>query len=304
MKLTILCLACIASVSLAQDATRNTDATRDLELTRDIWDTGFIQRRPTGAMHASPSKPRPATKYEARSKAGDVKAFSQAAVGFTLWRLRVPNDKDDSHGARLLLQEVAGAPVTELLPERIDSLTPLHVGERVRLSIEAPCPGFLYVIDRERYGDGSRGNPVLLFPTLNMNGGDNEVAPGRVVEIPPRNAAVIALRISRSSERHIGEDIEILISPKKLEHLVPSAGEQTLPPLMVDELEKQYSASSIELALVSSSQTTWSAADQKAGAAKSNYLLSPSDPPPANIISVTPHQAGTPILVHVPLTVE
>ena len=291
MKFLMLCLLCISSVSMAQDVTPRGDASRDLELTRDIWDTGFMQRRPTQVTHASPSRLRAATKYEARSNVSDVKTYSQAAVGFTLWRLRAPTEKDDPNGARLLLQEVAGAPATELMPERIDSLTPLHLGERVRLSIEVPRSGFLYVIDRERYRDGSRGNPVLLFPTLNMNGGNNQVA-------------VIALRISRSSERHVGEDLAILISPEKLEQLVPSTGEQTLPAPMVDDLERRYAASSMELALVSSPQTTWSAAEQKAGAAKSNYLLSPSDPPPANIISVPPRQAGAPILVHVPLTIE
>jgi hypothetical protein len=46
---------------------------------------------------------------------------------------------------------------TEWTPQRIEADTPLKVGERVRLSIESPRTGYLYVIDREQYADGSYG---------------------------------------------------------------------------------------------------------------------------------------------------
>src|SRR6266446_6051279 len=72
-------------------------------------------------------------------------------VGVTVWRLRPSRSSDE--GARVLVQE--GLKQAEWTPERIEADTPLKIGDRVRLSIESPRPGFLYIIDREQYADGS-----------------------------------------------------------------------------------------------------------------------------------------------------
>ena len=51
----------------------------------------------------------------------------------------------------------------ELTAERIDTGAPLALGDRVRLTIESPNGGFLYVIDREVYDDGTTSDPYLIF---------------------------------------------------------------------------------------------------------------------------------------------
>ena len=49
--------------------------------------------------------------------------------------------------------------------QRIDpDNTPLRDGDRMRLSIEAPWDGYLYVLNREQYADGSTSDPYLIFP--------------------------------------------------------------------------------------------------------------------------------------------
>ena len=48
----------------------------------------------------------------------------------------------------------------------------------MRVAIELPQEGFLYVVDRERYRDGTSGDPYLIFPVQNLNHGDNKGEPG------------------------------------------------------------------------------------------------------------------------------
>ena len=51
------------------------------------------------------------------------------------------------------------------------------------MSIESPRSGFLYVIDREQYADGSTSDPYLIFPTQKIHAGNNAVSPGKVIEL-------------------------------------------------------------------------------------------------------------------------
>ena len=101
-------------------------------------------------------------------------------VGVTIWRLR-PSTAADT-GARLLVQDNAGS--GEWTPERVSATSTLRNGDRVRLAVESPQAGYLYVIDRERYASGERGAPYLIFPTSRTHGGDNQVTAGKLVEIP------------------------------------------------------------------------------------------------------------------------
>ena len=72
---------------------------------------------------------------------------------------------------------------TEWTPERIEADTPLKVSERVRITVESPRAGYLYVVDREQYADGSLGDAYLIFPTTRTRDGDNKVRPGKLIDI-------------------------------------------------------------------------------------------------------------------------
>src|ERR1044072_8730241 len=101
-------------------------------------------------------------------------------IGITIWRLRASRDGDQ--GGRVLVLD--GLKQTPYTPERIEASTPLSVGDRVRITVESPRQGFLYIIDREQFQDGSFGEPLLIFPTLHTRGGDTRVLPGRLIDIP------------------------------------------------------------------------------------------------------------------------
>jgi hypothetical protein len=64
-----------------------------------------------------------------------------------LWRLRRA-EAEDNKEARLL--EHRPSKSAEWSAERLEADTRIREGERVRVSIESPSTGYLYVIDREQ----------------------------------------------------------------------------------------------------------------------------------------------------------
>ena len=168
---------------------------------------------PTGNKIKKPTTAAKAPRYVRKTPAVLVSLKTNSEVmeiGVTIWRLQPTSANDGS--ARVLVMEEARP--TEWTPQRIEADTPLKVGERVRLSIESPRAGYLYVIDREQYADGSYGDAYLIFPTLRTRGGDNEVRPGKLIDIPAqrtirvispwcqaRAAATRSLRFSASLSR-------------------------------------------------------------------------------------------------------
>jgi hypothetical protein len=117
---------------------------------------------------------RPAIK---RKPGGTPETIAQ--LGITVWRLRPARDGD--RGARQLLRENGLESVW--IPERIDTDTQLHDGDLVRISIESPRAGFLYVIDRDELEGDKSGQLKLIFP---IKGDANRVGAGRLVDIPAK----------------------------------------------------------------------------------------------------------------------
>jgi hypothetical protein len=269
--------------------------------TRDIWDTGFIQKRPAGTTK-SPDNKKAEHRYTKGSTTDGVGSPGQTvqpAFGITIWRLRVPAS-GDRDAARLLVQDSSIA--KEYVAQRLEPSAVLRDGDRVRLGIEVPRTGFLYIVDREKYQDGSLGEPVLLFPTLNIAHADNRVEPGRLIEIPSEDSAVKALRITRSGPKHMGEDLIIIISPKPLEGVIAAQGEQILPVDLVETWERQWSVAGTRWDLADSSTMLWSVTEKRA--ASSQVLLKREDPPPAAIVTITPREDKSVLLIHFPLAIE
>lgn len=93
-----------------------------------------------------------------------------AQLGVTIWRV----DR-----GRSIEQEGE-----EQTIERLDTGAPYTDGDRIRLTIESPTKGFMYIVDQERYADGSYGLAMLVFPTLKTSKGNNFIDTWRTVEVP------------------------------------------------------------------------------------------------------------------------
>lgn len=179
------------------------------DATRKLWDTAFTassknkktaHKRRSGYRIATPNVP-------------VDNVVPDTVVGVTLWRLR-PASRNDS-GERLIVHDNNAS--SEWVPERIGANTKLVQGDRLRISVEAVRSGFVYVINREQYADGSLGEPYLIFPTTRTGAGDNEVAMGRLLDIPFQDDSPPFFTMRKSRVDHVAEVLSVIVAPTRLE---------------------------------------------------------------------------------------
>ena len=252
------------------------------ETTRSITPARFLKARPA----ATATKKALATPRYRRATQVDGNASDADTVdlGVTIWRLRAAKRTDV---ARLLVQDREST--TEWTPERVAVGTPLVLGDRVRISVESPRTGYLYVIDREQYADGSEGAPHLIFPTKRTLGGDNRVTAGRLVEIPAQEdrPPFFTMRPSRADQT--GERLTILVTDQPVKEIVLSDDAVPMAPALAVDLESRGGRSIERLELVGGEGRAWSRAEQRAGADPTR-LLRQDDPPPQTLFRVSVKQ--------------
>ena len=279
---------CLAGVCAAwQDA-------RDVETTRALWDTAFGAGRKRGA-----SKRRPARRnYKLLTpRVSPEGVAADSVVGVTVWRLR-PSAAAAGEGERLLTHE--GADAAAWIPERVASDAALSEGDRVRLSIEAARAGYLYVIDREQYADGTTGEPYLIFPTTRTLGGDNRVEAGRLVDIPGQDDDVPYFTLRRSRADHVGESLHVVITKEPLEGLEIGAQAQRLPAARVASWEKSWGEGVGRLELAGGAGRPWTKEEREAGA-DSRRKLKPGAPAPQTLYYRPDAESDKPLLIKVQL---
>src|SRR5215208_1271100 len=180
---------------------------RPEDMTRKLWDTAF-----SGSSTKKSTNRRRAYR-NATPNVPVNNVAPETVVGVTLWRLRTPRRSDS--GERLIVHDDNAT--TEWVPERISATTRLGQGERLRISVEAVRAGYVYIIDREQYADGSLGDPYLIFPTTRTGGGDNQVAIGRLLDVPAQNDSPPYFVMKKSRADHVAEVLSVIVTPAPLE---------------------------------------------------------------------------------------
>lgn len=216
------------------------------EATRKLWDTAFIA--------PSSSKKTTARRRAYRNATPNVPVNDVApdtVVGVTLWRLR-PASRSDS-GERLIVHDDNA--VSEWMPERISATTRLAQGDRLRISVETVRAGYLYVIDREQYADGTLGDPYLIFPTTRTSGGNNQVAVGRLLEIPAQDDSPPFFTMKKSRPDHVAEVLSVIVAPTPLEEVQITDKAQKLADAQVASWEKAWGTSVGRLEMSTIGQT-------------------------------------------------
>ena len=247
-------------------------AQKDDEATRKLWDTAFITS-PSAKKASSHRRARP--RYRNATPAVPVdNVAAESVVGVTIWRLR-PATRSDS-GERLIVHDDA---TKEWVPERISANTKLGAGDRLRISVEAARSGYLYVIDRELYADGSLGEPYLIFPTTRTLNGDNEVSVGKLAEIPAQDDSPPFFTIRKSRPDQVAEVVSVLVTPAPLEGVQITEKAQKLSDAQVASWEKAWSSSVGRLEMESVGQA-WTKAEKDAGAANTRALMTAASPAP------------------------
>ncbi|HKU73898.1 MAG TPA: hypothetical protein VJR02_08265 [Pyrinomonadaceae bacterium] len=236
------------------------------DMTRKLWDTAFT------SSSAKKNTRRRAGRYRlATPNVPTNNVAPETVVGVTLWRLR-PARQSDS-GERLIVHEDNSD--NEWIPERISASTRLVQGDKLRISVEAVRGGYLYVIDREQYADGSLGEPYLIFPTKRTNAGDNSVGIGRLVEIPAQDDNPPFFTMKKSRADHVAEVLSVIVSPTKLEGVEITDKALKLTEAQVASWEKAWGSSVGNLEMSTTGQT-WSKEEKDAR----TRALTSSAPPP------------------------
>lgn len=288
---------------------------QDQDTERRFWPPNY--RPAPAAAKPAPSTSRPS--YKRTSPPLEKGAISTAAernsvVGITIWRLRPfedlastkPKEKEQDI-ARILV--VRKGKKSEMAAERVEASTAFTKGQMLRMSIEIPRSGYLYVIDREQYEDGSVSAPYLIFPVDPKD--DNKVAAGRVVEIPNGGEEpffeVQPLK-QDNPKLQTAELLTVLVSPTPLENLPKLSRDSEgnylpieLPKADVEKWERLWGAQVEQLELEGGAGQTYTRSEQSAGASSKKRLTS-DDPPPQTYFRVAA-KAGKPLLVKLPLKI-
>lgn len=216
-------------------------------------------------------------------------------VGITIWRLRASTTADQ--GPKIPVHEGGGT--TWWTPERTRAGTLFKIGERVRLSVESPRAGYLYVIDREQYADGTLGEPFVIFPTLQARGGNNRVSAGVLIEIPDQGDRIPYFKMTRGRDDQIGEILTVLVTPQPLEEIPITHERPRLSPDQIAQWENIWGAQAELFEMEGGAGAVWTKAEQQAGSV-SGRSLTQEEPIPQTIYRVRV-KSGNPLLVTVPL---
>ena len=140
-------------------------------------------------------------------------ALKSEQIGVTFWRLR-PIAADDGDVPYFSVRIGDGR--ENWTAERVNSTTRFQTGDRVRFTIESSRSGYLYIVNREFYTDGTSGAANIIFPTMRTRGGDNEVVAGSLVDIPASTDNVPYFTIKPKRKDYAGEELVVLITKEKL----------------------------------------------------------------------------------------
>ena len=262
---------------------------------RGIVPEDVVQARPATTA-AAPAHVKPRYDPLGPQIAASLRRSPAASeIGVTIWRLR-PAAAADA-GARILVQEASGT--TEWTPVRVSSTTRLRAGDRVRLTLESPERGYLYVIDRKRYSSGDRGAPYLIFPTLRTRNGDNQAMGGKLIDIPAQSDQPSFFTLRRSRPDQAEEELTVLLTPQPLEGIAIGRDALALAEDRVAAWEKQWGGKPEMFELSGGAGRAWTQAEQNA-AGDGTRLLTQEDPPPQTVYRVAV-RPGAPLAVQVRL---
>jgi hypothetical protein len=261
MKVIILSIALLVLIALSMVVS----AQRPEDMTRKLWDTAFS---------GSATKKNTNRRRAYRNATPNVPVNNVApetVVGVTLWRLRRPTRSDS--GERIIVHDENAT--TEWLPERISATTRLGQGDRLRISVEAVRAGYVYIIDREQYADGSLGEPYLIFPTTRTGGGDNQVAIGRLLEIPAQDDSPPFFVMKKTRADHVAEVLSVIVAPSKLEGIKITDKALKLTDEQVASWEKEWGSSVGRMEMATAGQS-WTKEEKDAR----TRALTANAPPP------------------------
>ena len=284
----------------------------DFSRARDLLDKGksvfVFRKKPTYRLKhiTKRTKPIPAKphvikavgntpRYDLPVDANSAEVWKR--LGVTIWRL-APNKKTAADIEAATIESAS----QKFEPTRVSAETKFAQGDKVRLSFESPNGGYLYVIDRELYADGTVGEPKLIFPTMMARGGNNLIAAGQMIDIPAQSDRVSYFTLESKNKNWRGELLTVIISPQPLKDIETPDGPSPIATALVDAIENKYLKSVSEYEQQGSEGNAYTKAEKKAGGSLTRELTQ-KDPFPQTMFRVKMRQRE-PMLVSFGLTVK
>jgi hypothetical protein len=233
----------------------------------------------------------------------NVRTTEIADIGFTLWKFTPVSDSDDPK----ILKEPGPGGEGLVAARRMLSDSTLEIGDVVRIGIESGShPGHLYVINREKYSDGTFGKARLLFPTLAFLRGRNQVQPGLLMFFP--QAPSFFEVTSDTPARQNAEEIIVIVAPTE----IVDPGRLTLGHLELTDAEvngwiKKWGVETARLELEGGAGEPMTVAEKAAGDQQKSLSLRPSltatDAVPQTLYRMR-IKKGDPVLARIELLIK
>lgn len=216
-------------------------------------------------------------------------------LGITIWRLR-PAGANDA-GTRMLVREKGNS--SGWVPERVEADTTFREGDYVRLSVESLRVGYLYVVDRDLLADGTSGPAMLIYPWIDVASGNNQVGPGKLIDIPAQEDDPSYFTARLTSKNQVGEILTFIVSP------TPLALPHSDKPLQISNRdlatwEQRWGAQNERFEMEGGAGEAWTKQEQQAAVRKGMRQLTRDDPAPQTIYRI-PAADSKAILVNVRL---
>jgi Domain of unknown function (DUF4384) len=257
----------LTSTGLAQDKIRT--------ITAD----DFIKHRPGPSARSrqrrSQSNPNGSNRryrLDSRVSENDATRFSvsrASQLGLTMWQMHPLINRDRS------------IPSPAWIAKRVEADTRFRPGDYVRISIECPRAGYLYVVDRDWFTDDQLGESRLIFP---VRGDDNRLSAGRVITIP---AEVQFPFRALPKPNQAGELLTIVVSSSPI--TLPLSNEPTLiSTARLNEWERLWGAATERFELDGGAGQARTPAEMQASSSTQTRQLTRDDPTPQTIYLISP----------------
>jgi hypothetical protein len=245
----------------------------------------------------SPKPEAPKAKAGEKIAKGEVQKnlLNDAFLGLTLWKMVVapPSAPVRSRGFIHPVEDPGGK--KDWTPERMTLDRPVHENDYVRFTFESAPKGFLYVINRDVFANGSLGEPILIFPTQRIHGGNNRVEPGHPVQIPDPQDHPDALQVDPPKPNQTGILLIVISTPQRIPEVQIAADQQKIPEAWLKRWESQW-ATNVEVSSDAALDGRLVTIREQAAAADPSKALGASDSAPVSLFHRR-GSAGQPIYV-------
>ncbi len=166
-------IALLSTSAASQQQALPVAAQDEKEKERAIIAEDFLKNRPRKS-----GRKKRLTTYRLASAATKQLGRGKLQIGVTIWKLEA-----GTAGSSNAIRSASGSywNRADWIPKRVEADVKFREGDTLRISIESPRAGYLYVVNRDLLSDGTYGETNLIFPT---KGEDNRLEAGKLIDIP------------------------------------------------------------------------------------------------------------------------